>query len=154
MEQVKFSHISINCRNPAAVERFYTRHFGFRRARVIPVDDGEIVFLKAGPVYLELFGTKEAAPLPAPARDGHPFAGWRHIAFQVADVDAKLREMGEEARVTLGPLDFGEVIRGWRTAWVADPEGNIVEISQGYADDTLLLAAANGRALREAAAAA
>jgi glyoxylase I family protein len=42
--------------------------------------------------------------------------------------------MGAEARVTLGPLDFGDFIPGWRTAWVADPDGNIVEISQGYTD--------------------
>jgi glyoxylase I family protein len=23
---------------------------------------------------------------------------------------------------------------GWRTVWLADPDGNIVEISQGYTD--------------------
>jgi hypothetical protein len=39
-----------------------------------------------------------------------------------------------EAEVTLGPLDFGDFIPGWRTAWVRDPDGVIVEISQGYVD--------------------
>jgi glyoxylase I family protein len=52
----------------------------------------------------------------------------------VDNVDAKLAEMGNDAKITLGPLSFDDVIQGWRTAWVADPEGNIVEISQGYVD--------------------
>jgi len=33
-----------------------------------------------------------------------------------------------------GPLDFKGFILGWRTAWLADPEGNIVELSQGFVD--------------------
>jgi hypothetical protein len=52
----------------------------------------------------------------------------------VDDVDATLAAMGADAVVTLGPLDFGAFIPGWRTAWVSDPDGNIVEISQGYTD--------------------
>jgi glyoxylase I family protein len=62
------------------------------------------------------------------------YPGWRHIAFKVDDVDAKLAEMGSDAQVSLGPLSFDDFIPGWRTVWVTDPEGNIVEISQGYTD--------------------
>jgi len=129
-----FSHVSLNCTDPVAIERFYTRHFGFRRARVIPLGQEQIVFLRAGNVYLELFATKEKRVEPAPAKDGSASPGVRHIAFKVENVDAKLSQMGKEARVTLGPLDFDDFIPGWRTAWVADPEGNVVEISQGYRD--------------------
>ena len=50
-------------------------------------------------------------------------------------VDAKLAEMGSDVRITLGPFDFDDVIPGWRTVWVADPEGNIIEITQGYVDE-------------------
>ena len=53
----------------------------------------------------------------------------------VENVDAKLAELGHDAIVTLGPLDFNDVIPGWRTVWIADPEGNIIEISQGYIDE-------------------
>jgi glyoxylase I family protein len=42
--------------------------------------------------------------------------------------------MGSDAKVTLGPLDFDAFIPGWRTVWIADPDGNIVEITQGYGD--------------------
>ncbi len=35
MPDPNFHHISLTCDDPIAVERFYTRHFGFRRARVV-----------------------------------------------------------------------------------------------------------------------
>lgn len=129
-----FSHVALNCRDPLATERFYVRHFGFRRARVIPLGAEQIVFLKAGSMYLELFQSKGDPPGPALEKDGPAYPGVRHIAFQVNDVDATLAAMGTDAHVTLGPLDFGAFIPGWRTAWVTDPDGNIVEISQGYTD--------------------
>ena len=129
-----FSHVALNCRDPLATERYYTTHFGFRRARVIPLGADQIVFLKAGSVYLELFKAAGEAPGPPQEKDGPAHTGIRHIAFQVDDVKAKLEAMGADAKVTLGPLDFGAFIPGWSTAWVSDPDGRIVEISQGYTD--------------------
>lgn len=129
-----FSHVALNCRDPLATERFYTTHFGFRRARVIPLGEEQIVFLKAGSVYLELFQAKGDPPGPPLEKDGPGYRGVRHLAFQVDDVDATLAAMGPAASVTLGPLDFDAFIPGWRTVWLADPDGRIVEISQGYTD--------------------
>ena len=134
MPVLTFSHVAIACKDPLATERFYSKYFGFKRARVIPLGTDQIVFIKSGDIYLELFQAKEQAPTPPAAQDGPWYSGWRHIAFQVDNVDAKLAEMGEDARITLGPLDFDAFIPGWRTVWVADPNGNIVEISQGYVD--------------------
>jgi glyoxylase I family protein len=116
------------------MERFYTQYFGFRRARVIPVGDTQIVFLKNGPAYLELFQAEGQSPAASSGADGPHYAGVRHLAFQVDDVEAQLAEMGQAAVITLGPLGFDAFIPGWRTVWVADPDGNIVEISQGYVD--------------------
>jgi glyoxylase I family protein len=124
------------CRDPAATERFYTRHFGFRRARVVPLGDGDqILFLKSGSLYLELFKATQDSPAPAATGPGPEYPGWRHLAFKVDDVDAKLTEMGDDARITAGPMGFDAFIAGWRTVWVADPDGNIVEISQGFVDE-------------------
>jgi glyoxylase I family protein len=131
MANTAFSHMGIACNDPIAVERFYTKYFGFQRARVIPLGEEQIVFIRSGSAYLELFQAKEESPVSSPANDGPWYPGWRHIAFQV---DAKLAEMGGDAKVTLGPMSFDDFIPGWRTVWVADPEGNIVEISQGYVD--------------------
>ncbi len=136
MASLRFSHVALNCTDPLATERFYSRYFGFQRARVIPLgDDNQIVFIRSGDVYLELFRASGGGPGAQPEKDGPGYAAFaRHIAFQVDDVDAKLAEMGSDARVTLGPLDFNDFIPGWRTVWVADPDGLIVEISQGYTD--------------------
>lgn len=132
---MKFSHIAIACDEPLIVEQFYTKYFGFKRARVVPLGDGkQIVFVKSGNVYLEIFQATEKAPVPPAQKDGPMYPGWRHIAFQVDDVDSKLAEIGKAATVTLGPLSFDSFIPGWRTAWISDPAGNIVEISQGYID--------------------
>lgn len=128
-------HMGLVCRDLAATERFYTDHFGFRRARVVPLDgDDRIVFLRSGDFYLELFRATQEATTAAPSGPGPEYPGWRHLAFKVDDVDATVAAMGSDARITAGPMDFDAFIPGWRTVWVADPDGNIVEISQGYVD--------------------
>jgi glyoxylase I family protein len=124
------------CRDMAATERFYTKHFGFHRARVAPLGDGnQIVFLKSGSFYLELFAATQPSPAPPSTGPGPEYPGWRHLAFKVDDVDATLAEMGSEAKITAGPMDFDAFISGWRSVWIADPDGNIVEISQGFVDE-------------------
>jgi glyoxylase I family protein len=137
MTTLSFAHVSINCRDPIASEAFYTRNFGFQRARVVPLGDRQIVFLKLGEVYLELFQADGESPTPPPEKDGNSYPGLRHIAFRVDNVDTKLAEMGTDAQITLGPLSFDDFIPGWRSVWIADPDGNIIEISQGYVDQNL-----------------
>ncbi len=135
MTEIRSHHLALTCRDPIAVERFYTRHFGFTRARVIDLGDGaQIVFLKSPGLYLELFRAERESPDAPPTADGYHWPGFRHIAFKVDNVDAKLAEMAADAVPTLGPLDFDAFIPGWRSVWLQDPEGNIVEISQGYVD--------------------
>ncbi len=136
MASLAFHHMALVCSDMAATERFYCTHFGFVRARVVPLGKGDqIIFLKSGPLYLELFNATAASPAPAATGTGPDYPGWRHLAFKVDDVDAKLTEIGSDARVTAGPMDFDAFIPGWRSTWVADPDGNIVEISQGYVDE-------------------
>ena len=129
-------HMGLECRDLAVTEAFYVRHFGFRRARFIPLGENDaIVFLRAGDFYLELFNATQPSSVPAPTGPGPEYPGWRHLAFKVDDVGAFVAAMGDEARITAGPMSFDAFIPGWRTTWVADPDGNIVEISQGYVDE-------------------
>ncbi len=131
-----FFHIAVTVKDIAPFEAFYAKHFGFQRARVIDLgDDAELLFLKNDDnFYLEVFPPEEDRPYPMAVADGPHYPGLRHIAFSVDDVEAKLREMGDDAQLTLGPLSFEDFIPGWKTAWIKDPEGNIVEITQGYKD--------------------
>lgn len=142
-------HIAFTCKDPIALERYYTKNFGFQRARVAKLDNEpqgrQIVFIKLGNVYLELFQADEPSPVPPPAanwpnypgKDGPAYPGFRHLAFKVDDVEAQLAAMGEDGKrtITLGPLRFDAFIPGWKSVWLADPEGNIVEISQGFKDE-------------------
>jgi len=133
-----FSQVAITCKDPIATEKFYTKYFGFKRARVAKLPDGDrIVFIKMGDsaFYLEIFKAKEEAPVAAATNDGYQFPSVRHLAFKVDNVDAKLAEIGEAAKITLGPLNFDDYIPGWRTVWIADPDGRIVELSQGFVDE-------------------
>ncbi|GHD81784.1 VOC family protein [Streptomyces goshikiensis] len=135
-EQVMvWSHVGLNCTDQKTTEDFYTRYFGFTRARVVDLGESRIVFLRKGDAYLELFAA-DTAPAGAAHEDGPQAPGrMRHLAFQTDSVDAFLASLGDAAEVTLGPLDFDDFICGWRTVWVRDPDGVIVEVSQGFEDD-------------------
>jgi glyoxylase I family protein len=132
---MEFSHIALSCRDALATERFYTKHFGFRRARVYLPGPGQVVVIRSGALSLELFPSSEALPATRVLGAGPDYPSVRHFAFLVDDLDAKLAEMGSDARLTLGPLDMGGFIPGMRVAWIADPEENIVELNQGYVDE-------------------
>ena len=45
MAAVAFSHMAIACKDPIEVERYYTKHFGFVRSRVVTLGDENIVFI-------------------------------------------------------------------------------------------------------------
>ena len=135
MANTTFSHMGITCDDPIALERWYTKHFGFERARVYAPGPGQVVMLKRGDIHLELFPAAEKRTSEPAGKDGTPQAGWRHLAFLVDDLDAKLAEMGDDARINLGPIDFSSFVTGMRSVWLADPEGNVVELNQGYVDE-------------------
>ncbi|WP_327282469.1 MULTISPECIES: VOC family protein [unclassified Streptomyces] len=137
MAGMVWSHVGLNCTDQKTTEEFYTRYFGFTRARVVDLGEAQIVFLRRGDAYLELFATGSETGRPAVAGGDGPQAPgrMRHLAFQTDSVDAFLAELGDAAEVTLGPLDFDDFICGWRTVWVRDPDGVIVEVSQGFEDD-------------------
>jgi len=103
MVPTTFAHIGLTCRDQKVIEDFYTKHFGFKRARVLPLGEENIIFVKSGSVCLELFKAKEECPVVQPEADGYPWAGLRHLAFAVENVETKIAEMGDDAKVTLGP---------------------------------------------------
>jgi glyoxylase I family protein len=129
-----WSHVGLNCRDQRATEEFYTRWFGFERTRVIPAGAEQIVFLRNGNTYLELFSTDRAETVRNTGDGPRAPGAIRHLAFQTDDIDRLLERMGESAEVSLGPMGFDEVIDGWRTVWLRDPDGVVVEVSHGYRD--------------------
>jgi glyoxylase I family protein len=130
-----WSHVALNCRDQGTTEEFYRKWFGFERARIVPLGAEQIVFLRQGDAYLELFHVTADAP-GAAAADGPQNTGTvRHVAFQTDNLDAFLARVGDAVPISLGPLSFDAFIPGWRSVWLIDPDGVIVEVSQGYRDE-------------------
>ena len=135
MVNTVFSHVGLTCRNPLLIEEFYSKHFGFKRARTYVPGPDQVVMIKSGDIYLELFKASEECPVSDPIEAGPNYKGWKHICFMVDDLDEKLKEMGVAAILTKGPVDMSGLIPGMKVCWIKDPEGNIVELNQGYMDE-------------------
>lgn len=135
MAKTEFLHVALNCKDPIKIERFYTKHFGFTRGRVYMPGPDQVVVVNSGNLSFEIFPAKGDRPFPDYTEDGPQWYGLRHVAFRVSNLDEKLAELGNDVKLTLGPVDMSNFIPGMRVAWVADPEGNIIELNQGYVDE-------------------
>ncbi len=135
MAKLRFSHVALNCQNPITTEQFYCQYLGFKRSRVYDPGEHQVVMIKLGDCYLELFPSKGARPVNAPEKDGYDFTGLRHFCLEVDDLSELLQNLEGVAEVSLGPLDMSTYIADMRVAWIKDPDGNIVELNQGYQDE-------------------
>jgi len=131
---MRWAHVGLNCRDPRVTVDFYVQWFGFSLARVVPLDGQEIIFLRNDASYLELFASSQSQSQLGQGDGPQNPGAIRHLAFQVDNVDSFLKEIGDAADITLGPLNFDPFIPGWRTVWIRDPDGVIIEVSQGYHD--------------------
>ena len=93
------------------------------------------MFLKAGSCYLELFRATATSPAPAATGPGPDTPAGGISRSRSTTSTPSWPRSAPTAKVTAGPMDFDAFIPGWRSAWVADPDGNIVEISQGFVDE-------------------
>jgi methylmalonyl-CoA/ethylmalonyl-CoA epimerase len=89
-----------------------------------------VVHIKRGNCYIELFQIDGAKPLPEYRRDPSSdlrVNGLAHFAYQVADVQAALKELkAKGAEVAMGPVDTPGVV----FAFIRDNAGNCFELIQ------------------------
>lgn len=124
-------HFGMNCINRIEQERFYTKHLGFRRARVFNAGTPtEVAMLRLGDMCLELFPT----PAGTTARGGEQTVGFKHLAFEVDDIETKIRELQADGVKTDPIIDCSSLIPNMRICFFNDPEGNILEIMEGWKD--------------------
>ncbi len=126
-----FNHVGMVAKDPIIIEKFYAKYFGFVRERVYVPGPDQVVVLKSGALGLEIFKAEKDAP-ETPTGAGPLYPCWRHICFLVDDLDAKIVEIGDDATITEGPADMKDFVPGMKVAWLADPEGNIFELNEGY----------------------
>lgn len=125
-------HIALNCRNLKAQEAFYTKHFGFRRSRIFNAGTAdEFMMLRLGPVCLELF---TASPAAQAATGAEQPVGFKHLAFEVPDLEAAVARLNADGTATDAIIDCSSVVKGLRVCFFNDPDGNRLELMQGYQD--------------------
>ena len=130
---VVFHHLALNCHDVKAQEAFYANHFGFRRVRTFRAGrPDEFVMLRSGSVCLELF--------PAPSAQGsqpggEPALGFRHMAFQVDDLNRAVKGLNDDGVRTEEIMDLSDLAAGLKICFFHDPEGNRIEIMEGYQDE-------------------
>ena len=132
---MRHDHIGINVADLARAQTWYAAAFGLKRefATRIGAVDLEIVMLcsEDGGYRVELLhrpgsspGLRAANPAEAALTEG-----FGHLAFAVADLDeAHARLLGLGAREVMAPQPAPEP--GVRMSFLADPEGNLVELVQ------------------------
>jgi glyoxylase I family protein len=129
-----FNHIAFNCRDLAAQEAFYTKHLGFKRSRTFNRGKpDEFFMLKLGSVRLEMFQTDRAKT--AALKGGEQPIGFKHLAFEVAKLEPILDTLRADGIVADAIIDVGGIVPGFRIVFFRDPEGNIIELMEGYRDE-------------------
>ena len=130
-------HVAFNCINKIKMEQFYTKHFGFRRARVFNAgSENEFVMLRLENMCIELFRSTGDRPASNSKND----VGFRHIAFEVLDLDNMVACLIADGVKVGEIIDYSDSVAGLRICFFDDPEGNKVEIMQGWSDDETLTA--------------
>jgi glyoxylase I family protein len=134
MSSPAINHLALNCRNVAAQEAFYSKHFGFKRSRTFNAGKpNEFIMLKLGAFRLELFPGDAAKTMNQ--NGGEQAIGFKHLAFDVPKLEPAIEALRGDGIEPDRVIDFGAVIPGSRLVFFRDPEGNILELMEGYQDE-------------------
>jgi lactoylglutathione lyase len=119
-------HVAIRARDLDTVLDFYTGTLGFAEMFRLEADDGAVrlVYVRVtDEQYLEFFPNGAGdEPVPSQAR------GVTHICLTVADLDQAVAELAARGVPLARPVITGG--DGNRQAWIADPEGNRIELME------------------------
>jgi glyoxylase I family protein len=129
-----FNHIAFNCRDLAAQETFYTKHFGFKRSRTFNRGKpNEFFMLKLGAMRLELF---QGGHADTPSSKGfEQVVGFKHLALDVEKLEPIIERLRADGTEPDSIIDCSHVTPGLRIVFFRDPEGNIIELMEGYCDE-------------------
>jgi len=129
--KIAVNHIAFACRDMKAQEAFYTKHFGAKRSRTFNAGTPhEFFMLKIGDVRLEIFPADKTKS--EGQKGGEQAVGFRHLAFDVDNIDPILAGIREDGADADPIIDCGW---GIRILFFRDPEGNIIELMEKYTDE-------------------
>lgn len=88
--------------------------------------------LRLGATCLELFQSDAKAD----EQDaGEQRAGFKHLAFEVPNLDATISALHADNVATEPVIDCGQVSPGLRICFFQDPDGNILELMENWRDE-------------------
>jgi methylmalonyl-CoA/ethylmalonyl-CoA epimerase len=131
--EIQHHHVGLSVPNAEESAAWYKEMLGFEvvtRMAENAANKMKIVHIKRGNCYLELFEVEGARALPEDRRD--PSADFRehgikHMAFQVADVVAAVKELkAKGAEIAMEPV----ITPGVVFAFIRDNAGNPFELIQ------------------------
>lgn len=127
-------HVAFKCRDVSAQEQFYAKHFGFKRVRTFFKDaPGEFILIRSGATCLELF---PSGPDTSPAAAEDDRIGFTHLAFEVHDIEAVVAGLQADGVATDEIKDCSKHCEGMSVCFFNDPDGNRIELMQGYRDES------------------
>ena len=130
----RMDHTGLTVADLAAARAWFCDVFGLKPELTLRVEaldlDIEMLIHPEHGYRLELLHRPDsAADKPASPAEAALREGYGHIAFEVADVDAGYdRAVARGARPVVPPGPAPEA--GARMAFIADPEGNLIELLQ------------------------
>jgi glyoxylase I family protein len=131
MNQVQ--HIAFRCADRNRQEAFYTKHFGFKRVRVFDRGKpGEFIMIRLGSTCIELF---PAGGEDKKKRGCEQPVGFTHLAFEVPDIKAAVKKIEADGIKTEGVVDCSAASPGLSVCFFQDPDGNRIELMQGWTDE-------------------
>jgi glyoxylase I family protein len=124
-------HIALNCHDIHEQEKFFSKHFGFKRVWTFNEGEaGEFLMLRSGSCCLELFSTPAATPKET--RGGEQAIGLKHLAFSVDKIETTLEALKAEGiESTTGIIDKTPVPE-LRITFFNDHEGNTIELMENW----------------------
>jgi catechol 2,3-dioxygenase-like lactoylglutathione lyase family enzyme len=91
----------------------------------------KFIMLRLGTVCLELFTARTPS---VPAAGGEQPVGFKHLAFEVADLEKTVAALKADGIATGPIIDCAPLVPGMKVCFFNDPDGNQLELMQGYQD--------------------
>lgn len=120
-------HVAINVKDLDKALDFYTRVLEFPEMMRLHKDDGStwLVYLRiTDDQFLEIFPGADEERAPESWHNN----GMTHLCLTVDDIDAVVKRITDKGVALIVQLKDGA--DGNRQAWIADPDGNRIEIMQ------------------------